>query len=236
MTKTEVAARQSTFDYSDVPAVDARRCQASYEAIGKRQRRMAEDIIAIGKELIAVKARLPHGLFGDWLQHHFAWSERTARRLMEVGEVFKTASVADLTIDQTALYLLAEDSCPDDVREQVLEQARSGEVITPVTVKQAIRQFERAQNDDEELEDIAEEDDEEQEYSDVADDADTPAVTELATPVDELLEWSLAGFITSMRREVKEWAFVCPPSERSQIVEVLRDIADQVEKAMEDEE
>jgi hypothetical protein len=232
MAKTQVATRSDLFDYSDVPAVDARRCKAAYETIGKRQRRMAEDIVAIGKELIGVKARLPHGLFTPWLQHHFAWSDRTARRLMEVGAVFKTATLADLTIDQTALYLMAEDSCPDDVRKQVLKQAKGGSVVTPVTVKEAIREFNRAQSDEEEEE--QDEADAEPEDVEVTDGAVVRTVT--GERVDELLEWSLPGFITTIRREVQQWAAVCPDEQHEEIVEVLRDIANQVEKAWKDEE
>lgn len=223
MASKEIAT--TDWDYCDVPAVDARRCRAAYDAICKRQRRMASDIIAIGNELLAVKARLEHGQFTSWVKHHFDWSMRTAQRMMGAAEVFgKNDKVSLLNVDQSALYLLSDDSCPDEVREQLLEEAQEGDVITHSRVKQAISEFSGDDDDREppQKQHVA---------ASEPDSADTPC----DVIDDEIIEWSLNGFLLDVRECVKQWANVCPESNREDMVEVLRDIADQIEHAWEND-
>jgi hypothetical protein len=42
--------------------------------------------IRIGRELLAIKARLGHGHFGPWLAAEFGWSDRQARRYMSAAQ------------------------------------------------------------------------------------------------------------------------------------------------------
>ena len=42
--------------------------------------------IQIGRELLAIKARLGHGHFGPWLTAEFGWSDRQARRFMRAAQ------------------------------------------------------------------------------------------------------------------------------------------------------
>lgn len=99
---------------------------------------IAENTIAAGHELIAVKATLKHGEWGPWLRDECEMSERMAQRLMSVAECFKNDNLSDLNIAPSALYLLASPSTPDDIRQSMLEQARSGARITVAAVHQAI--------------------------------------------------------------------------------------------------
>ena len=93
--------------------------------------RTAQDLVEIGQKLVEVKARLGHGLFGDWLQAEFEWSERTAQRYMSVAQAFKSDTVSVLTnAEARALYLLAAPSTPESVREEAVRRAETGERIT----------------------------------------------------------------------------------------------------------
>lgn len=92
-------------------------------------RRTAEAIFEIGRELIAVKERLGHGRFGDWLQAEFEMAERTAQNFMAVATRFpKSATVADFS--PKVLYELAAPSTPDEVVEKATEKAAAGEKVT----------------------------------------------------------------------------------------------------------
>ncbi len=77
-----------------------------------RLKRTAEDIIAIGQDLIDVKKDLDHGEFQNWLKAEFDMTDRQARRFMEVASRFGTRSdiMSDLT--PTILYLIASPSTP----------------------------------------------------------------------------------------------------------------------------
>lgn len=134
-----VAVQRDLFDYGELSAPDVKKCEVAVEKITKCQRRMAGDIIAIGKELLAVKDKLAHGQFGQWIKHHFGWSNDTARNMMNAAEAFgQIPKFSDYAIDQSALYLLSSDKCPDETREDFIERAEKGEHITHAAVKQVL--------------------------------------------------------------------------------------------------
>ena len=94
-------------------------------------KRTAQDIIEIGKRLIAVKALLPHGAFIDWLEAEFGWHRATANRFIQVAQQFGDKDLSQIaTFDVSALYLLAAPSTPESVREEAVERASAGESIT----------------------------------------------------------------------------------------------------------
>ena len=72
------------FSYGRLSAEVATTVQGATERIRLRMKRAAEEIMAIGQELIAVKDALPRGQFGEWLQTEFEMSPVTARKFMNV--------------------------------------------------------------------------------------------------------------------------------------------------------
>lgn len=122
------------FDYSSLTEEEADVARRSVELIRVRLRRTAEDIVEIGRELARVKDALPHGKFLPWIQSEFEMSERTAQNFIRVAAKFgKSAKLADLK--PSVLYLLAEDSTPDSVRDQAIEKSESGEKVTLADVQ-----------------------------------------------------------------------------------------------------
>jgi len=99
-------------------------------------RRTAQDIIEIGLKLTEVKEELGHGNFIKWLDTEFGWSGATATRFMQVGNQFKFVKLTNLEIAASALYLLARPSTPEEARQEALERAFQGEVITHTLAKQ----------------------------------------------------------------------------------------------------
>ena len=93
--------------------------------------------IGIGRALLAVKDKLEHGQFLNWVEAEFAFGRRTAVRMMQVATEFgdKWDSVSHLPT--TVLYKLAAPSTPPSVREAVLN-LNPGEVVTPRSVQSAI--------------------------------------------------------------------------------------------------
>jgi hypothetical protein len=136
--QTELLAAEK-FDYTPLDADIAWQAQAVAQRIRQMMKRTLEDLIAIGSDLLAVKASLPHGKFGPWLRAEFGWTERTARNFMIVAQRFgpKTEMIADLRIEPTAAYLLAAPSAPEAASERALQRAADGERIT-VSVAQDI--------------------------------------------------------------------------------------------------
>jgi hypothetical protein len=109
-------------------------------------RRTAQDIIDIGKKLSEVKQELGHGQFLDWLRTEFDWSESAARKFMQVHRKFKTVNFTNLNIATSAMYLLAADSTSETARNEALQRASDGEVITRAKAKAIVQLHEPIDN------------------------------------------------------------------------------------------
>ena len=66
----------------------------------------AQNIMEIGKRLIAVKDNLQHGEFSEWLMERVDISHRTANNFMKVATTFSN-SQAIANVGNTKLFLLA---------------------------------------------------------------------------------------------------------------------------------
>lgn len=75
------------------------------------------------RELIAAKAECLHGEWLPWLEREFGWTDRHARRFMQVADAFgksdNLSNLNELTIDASALYLLAKTQEREDCRRHV---------------------------------------------------------------------------------------------------------------------
>ena len=127
------------FDYAAIEAATVANIRGMADRIRQARRMTATMIAAIGAELIAAKSLLPHGAFGPWLVAELDWSERTARRFMDVARVFngKTDTVA--VLPPTSLYLLARQSTPQQVRDEIIARLERGEPIDDSDVATSIR-------------------------------------------------------------------------------------------------
>jgi hypothetical protein len=80
--------REAVFDYSALDEAKRVRVRVRTESILARIKRTAEDVIAIGQDLLAVKEELEHGQFQDWLKAEFDMSYPTANNFMNVAKRF----------------------------------------------------------------------------------------------------------------------------------------------------
>lgn len=107
------------------------------DRIRSRLNRAAEDIVAIGADLRAIRERLEPGQFLGWIAAEFEMSERSAYNFMSVAEQF--ATVASLEgISAKALYMLAAPSTPENARAEAIAAASDGERIGPHQAEEII--------------------------------------------------------------------------------------------------
>jgi hypothetical protein len=126
------------FYYDLLESKIADKVRTAADRIRDRVKKAVEDIIEVGNDLLAVKEALPHGQFLPWLRSEFGWSERSAQNFMSVAEKFKSAKIADLSIQPSAAYFLAAPSIPDEARERAVEKAEAGEEITIAAAKEIV--------------------------------------------------------------------------------------------------
>ena len=99
-------------------------------------KRTVEDIIEIGRELTAVKEKLPHGQFLPWIAAEFEMSRQTADNFTSVYERFGNGKLPNFSnFKPSILYALSTPSTPEAVIEKAVAKAESGENVTVADVK-----------------------------------------------------------------------------------------------------
>lgn len=131
------------FDYASLDTETSAFVQEKAQNIHARLKRTAEDIIAIGQDLIEVKERLEHGQFKPWLQSEFEMSYPTAVNFMRVADRFGK-NINFIHFPASVLYELAAPSMP----ETVVEMVENGDVPPILSAireaKQELTQSEQA--------------------------------------------------------------------------------------------
>mgnify|MGYP002777006973 CR=1 FL=1 len=129
-----------SFDYESLDDEQRLIIQQRTGEIRDRLRRSAQDIWEIGQKLADVRSRLKHGQFDIWLKAEFGWSRRTAYNFISVYETFgERATLAQVDIATSALYLLAAPSTSQKVRDEFIEKAKIGETVTHKELREIIQ-------------------------------------------------------------------------------------------------
>lgn len=137
------------FDDSDLPEEDRIFIRCATGRIKDRMKRTVEDIIEIGRDLIAVKARLPHGRFGPYLKSEFELSYPLAAKFMQSAERFGGKSINFIDFSPSVLYALAAPIVPDEVVDAAIEITQSGEPVTHQDVERLKQEIAELQRDKE---------------------------------------------------------------------------------------
>jgi hypothetical protein len=124
---TATAARAGAQDVSTSNSLAdlAARIRAEHEAVCASVRATVIHAFNAGAYLLAAKALIPHGHFGDWLGEHCDVAERTAQRYMQLArnretlEAANPSLTADFTIDE-AIRALARPKPPVEIEADYL--------------------------------------------------------------------------------------------------------------------
>jgi hypothetical protein len=125
----------SPFDYATLPLADASALRLTADRIRDRMNGIKRDTIAIGRELLSVRDRLPHGAFGAWVRVEFGMTLRTAQNCMNAARLVQSVpepvreSVS--LLPPATLYRLSAPSTPPEVVQEVVLAATEGAVPPP---------------------------------------------------------------------------------------------------------
>ncbi|MES1024399.1 DUF3102 domain-containing protein [Gloeocapsa sp. BRSZ] len=138
---------QGEFDYTQLNPENRLLIQQHTQELKERLQRTAQDIWEIGQKLAEVRSRLKHGQFDNWLKAEFGWSRRTAYNFINVYETFnERAKFAHFNIATSALYLLASPSTPQDIKDQFIEVAQTGQKVTHKDIRKALERRNQPQS------------------------------------------------------------------------------------------
>ncbi len=127
------------YDYSGLSPEVAAEARAVAERVRASHPRTVIAILDMGRDLLAVKARLGHGRFGLWLEAEFGGVARTAQNYMRAAQSFADKSELVSHLPPATVYALAAPSTPGELRRQIVERLRAGERMHPDAISDAVR-------------------------------------------------------------------------------------------------
>lgn len=134
--------------YYDMTQADQRWLDEEIEHLSMLARRTIADVLLIGRRLLAIQDRLANyhdGIFTNWIKAECVWSKSAVYRFINVYTRFASfPNLGKLTIDSSALYLLASESTSESARLEAIERAEDGEMITHAKAKAIVKAHRRA--------------------------------------------------------------------------------------------
>lgn len=125
------------YDYDQVDAAHRQAVQEAALDIRMRERRAAEDLIAIGERLLESKELLPDGKFEEWMLAEFTYSRTMATEFMNVARRFgPILGTLNVPIRATVMRMLAAPSVPNTVIDAVVRATK--EEGRPLLVREAM--------------------------------------------------------------------------------------------------
>lgn len=131
------------FDYKDVSPEVAEAARAAARRIRTMRRALRKGHIVIGRELLAIKAKLKHGQFGPWLHAEFHMSERSAQNYMSAAD-FVSRNATAAVLPPATIYLLAAPGTPEKVVLEVVAAIAAKKVPSTDDVRLLIKKEKRA--------------------------------------------------------------------------------------------
>ena len=130
------------FDYAAIAPELATEARAVAARIRERLR---ENVSEIGHDLIAIKAKLPHGAFTDWIAAEFSMGARTAENYMRAAQFLADKNVNFSVLPPSAIYALAAPSAPAEVVAEVMAEVERGVVPKAAEIRERIAGATKAQ-------------------------------------------------------------------------------------------
>jgi uncharacterized protein (DUF2252 family) len=100
--------------------------------------RLNTSVFDTGRDLIAIKDKMEHGAFGDWLKAEFNFTARTAQNYMNAVGLLDRKNETVSLLSPTVVYALAAPSASAAVVNEVLAAAEIGNVMSPSVVKKKL--------------------------------------------------------------------------------------------------
>ena len=133
----------STFDYAVLDRDTANFVIEETKRIKILMRQTVEGIIETGESLHKVKQRLRHGEFMTWVENEIKCHYSTALHFMRVWQTFgdRKEQIAHIGINVSVLYLLSAPSTPEQLRIDIVERAKAGNLVSFAEAKRLKKEY-----------------------------------------------------------------------------------------------
>jgi Protein of unknown function (DUF3102) len=134
-----LAVFPNPFDYSAFDVETASNLRAQANRIRKRIGKATQDLIDIGRDLLAAKKHLlDHGEFVKWVESEVGIVRRTAQAYMAIAKLADEKGAAIALLPPTTAHRLAAKSTPSEIVSEVVAKAQSGDVVPDRRVSEMI--------------------------------------------------------------------------------------------------
>jgi DUF3102 family protein len=133
------------FNYAILDEDLATQCQAAAGRIKGRFRTTTLEIVEIGRDLIAIQDKMPHGAWGPWIEAEFGFTDRTAQHYMNTATFMEGKSETVSLLPPATLYALASPSADPDVVAEVLAETNARKLPPTADVKARLAKARTAQ-------------------------------------------------------------------------------------------
>lgn len=135
-----VAMVPTGFHYDAIDPALADNLRQQGDRIRARLRKHVADILETGRDLLAVKDKLEHGLFTKWAEIELKMTMRTAQRFMAVARLADEVKNDTVSLLPPAtVYRLAAKSTPPEIRNSILERVAGGDIPSEDEVADLIK-------------------------------------------------------------------------------------------------
>jgi hypothetical protein len=125
-------AEKNSFDYTILSPDMADEARAAAGRIKDRLRTSTQEI---GRELLAIKAKLPHGTFSAWVTAEFGISDRMSQNYMNCAKFLVRKSETVSLLPPSALYALSAPTAAPEVVKAVLADVDAGVPLTAMMIR-----------------------------------------------------------------------------------------------------
>jgi hypothetical protein len=125
----------TTFDYHTMSPTSAEALRKQAARIREQVQITARAIVAIGKDLLAVKQSLGHGRFSQWVEAECGFSMRSADNYIRAATFAEGKMETVSILPPATIYRLASKKAAPEVVEVVISRAESGTVTDDSAVK-----------------------------------------------------------------------------------------------------
>lgn len=112
--------------------------QAVADRIKRLRQRATEHAVEIGRELLRVKASLPHGVFVKWVVSACEFKIRTAQDLMKLAKAADANAQLVALMMPSTLRVFLSKTTPPSVRYSILARLENGERVSRSDVQAAV--------------------------------------------------------------------------------------------------
>src|SRR5262245_3220644 len=132
-----MSMQRPRFDYSALPSELAASLRTQVEQIRSRIATTVQNIIDTGRDLLAVKARLSHGQFTNWVQIELGIHIRTAERIMNAARFVEGKNDIVSLLPLSALNRLPSNRVPAALKADAISKIERGEPPDAVITEMA---------------------------------------------------------------------------------------------------